>query len=57
MTPDPAPGPATADARGRPEDAGHDRVEIMLPNGRRLVAAATIEAAVLARLIQIVERA
>ncbi len=46
-----------ADARDRPEDAGRDRVEIILPNGRRLVATATTEAAVLARLIQVLERA
>ena len=57
VTPDPAPGPLTADARDRPEDAGHDRVEIILPNGRRFVTAATTEAAVLAWLIQVVERA
>ena len=36
--------------------AGCDRVEIILPNGRRLSVAATTEAAVLARLIQVVER-
>jgi transposase-like protein len=52
-----APGPVTADARDRPEEAGRDRVEIILPNGRRLVATATTEAAVLARLIQVLERA
>ncbi len=54
---DVAPRPMTADAREPAEDAGHDRVEIILPNGRRLVTAATTEASVLARLIQVVERA
>jgi len=54
---DPAPRSVTADARGLAEDAGHDRVEIILPNGRRLVTTATTEAAVLARLIQVLERA
>lgn len=49
--------PVTGDVRDRAEDAGRDRVEIILPNGRRLVATATTEAAVLARLIQVVERA
>ncbi len=53
VTPDLAPRAVTADARNRPEDAGRDRVEIILPNGRRLVATATDEAAVLARLIQV----
>ena len=57
VTPDPAPRPVTAEVRDRPEDASHDRVEIILPNGRRLVATATTEAAVLARLIQVLERA
>lgn len=57
VMPDPAPRPVTADARDRPEDAGHDRVEIILPNGRRLVVAVSTEAAVLARLIQVLERA
>ncbi len=54
---DPAPRPMTADTRDRPEGAGHARVEIILPNGRRLVTAATTEASVLARLIQVLERA
>ena len=57
MTPGRAPGPVTTDVRGPAEDAGRDRVEIVLANGRRLVAAATTEASVLARLIQVVERA
>lgn len=57
VTPDAAPGPVRADALNRPEGAGHDRVEIILPNGRRLVTIATTEAAVLARLIQVLERA
>ena len=57
MMPDPAPRPVTADARDRPEDAGHDRVEMILPNGRRLVVSVSTEAAVLARLIQVLERA
>jgi len=57
VMPDPAPRPMTADARDRPEDAGHDRVEIILANGRRLLVAVSSEAAVLARLIQVVERA
>lgn len=57
VTPDPVPGPVTADARGPVQDVGHDRVEIILPNGRRLVTTATTEATVLARLIQVVERA
>ena len=54
---DPAPRPVPADALDRPEGAGHDRVEIILTNGRRLVATASTEAAVLARLIQVLERA
>jgi transposase len=54
---DPAPRPVTAVARDRPEDASHDRVEIILANGRRLVTAAAIEASILARLIQVLERA
>jgi len=57
VTPGVAPAPVTTDVRGRAEDAGHDRVEIILANGRRLVAAATTEASVLARIIQVVERA
>ena len=57
VTPDLAPWPVTADGRDRPDDAGRDRVEIILANGRRLVATATTEASVLARLIQVVERA
>lgn len=47
----------TADERKRTDDAGRERVEIILPNGRRLVAAASIETSTLARLIQVVERA
>jgi hypothetical protein len=39
------------------DDAGRDRVEIILPNGRRFVIGASTEASVLARLIQVVERA
>ncbi len=57
VAPDVAPRPVTADVRDRPEGAGHDRVEIILPNGRRLLIIATTEAAVLARLIQVLERA
>ena len=45
VTPAPAPVPSAG-----------DRVEITLPNGRRLVTSTTTEATVLARLIQIVER-
>ena len=47
----------TTDVRDPAEDAGCDRVEIILANGRRLVIAATTEAAVLARLIHVLERA
>ncbi|MRH22945.1 IS66-like element accessory protein TnpA [Rhodovulum strictum] len=57
VTPAPAPGPVVADVRDTTDNTGRDRVEIILPNGRRLVTTATTEAAVLARLIQIVERA
>lgn len=56
VLPDPAAGPVTSDARNR-EDAGRDRIEIILANGRRFVIAAATEAVVLARLIQVVERA
>lgn len=45
------------DTMGRPGDMGCERVEIVLLNGRRLVVAASSEAAVLARLIQVVEQA
>lgn len=57
VTPNRAPGPVTTDVRDPSEDAGRDRVEIVLANGRRLVTATTTEATVLARLIQVVERA
>ncbi len=57
VTPGRASGPATTDVQGPAEDAGHDRVEIILANGRRLVAAVGTEASILARLIQVVERA
>lgn len=57
VSPDRAPGPVTTDVRDRVEDAVCDRVEIILANGRRLVTAATTEASVLARLIQVLERA
>ena len=57
VTPAPAPGPVAADVRNPAVDTGCDRVEIILPNGRRLVTSATTKASVLARLIQIVERA
>lgn len=57
VSPDRARRPVTTDVRGPAEDAGCDRVEIILANGRRLVTAATTEASVLARLIQVVERA
>jgi len=53
-------GPAQAvavDVRSPTDDTHRDRVEIILPNGRRLVTCAATEASVLARLIQIVERA
>lgn len=57
VAPEAAARPVADDARDRPDGARCDRVEIILPNGRRLVAAASTEAAVLARLIQVVERA
>ncbi|MCW3784421.1 IS66-like element accessory protein TnpA [Defluviimonas salinarum] len=57
VTPAPAPGPVAADVRAAADDTGGDRVGIILPNGHRLVTSATTEATVLARLIQIVERA
>ena len=50
-------GSVTADARDRTDNAGRDRVEIILPNGRRLVTPASTETPILARLIQVVERA
>lgn len=57
VVPEAAARPAAGDAMDRPNSARSDRVEIILPNGRRLVVAASTEAAVLARLIQVVERA
>jgi transposase len=57
VAPEAAARPVVGDARARPDSARCDRVEIILPNGRRLVVAASTEAAVLARLIQVVERA
>ncbi len=57
VVPEAAARPAAGDAMHRPEGARCDQVEIILPNGRRLVVAASTEAAVLARLIQVVERA
>ena len=45
------------DAQCRADEMSHDRVEIILPNGRRLVTAASTETSTLARLIQGVERA
>ncbi len=57
VSPDRAPGPVTTDVRDPAEDARCDRVEIILANGRRLVIAATTEASLLARLIQVLERA
>lgn len=56
VTPAPAPGPVVADVLSPADGTGGDRVEITLPNGRRLVTSTTTEATVLARLIQIVER-
>ncbi|WP_348773665.1 IS66-like element accessory protein TnpA, partial [Limimaricola cinnabarinus] len=50
-------GPVATGCRGRVDDAGRDRVEIHLPNGRHLVIGASTEPALLARLIQLVERA
>mgnify|MGYP005874342011 CR=1 FL=1 len=55
VTPNPAPGPVTADARDRAEATGRDRVEIILANGHRFVTTARTEAAVLAQFIQVVE--
>ena len=57
VAPEAAARPVAGDARARPDSARCDRVEIILPNGRRLVVAASTEGAVLARLIQVVERA
>ena len=37
--------------------AGHDRIEVVLTNGRRLVIGAEIDLAALARLVQVLERA
>lgn len=56
VTPDAAVTPMTGNGRDRNE-AGCDRVEIILTNGRRLVTSASTEAVVLARLIQVLERA
>ncbi|CUH40055.1 Transposase [Jannaschia seosinensis] len=57
VRPEVAAEPATTDAQFRADDTSHDRVEIILPNGRRLVTAASTETSTLARLIQVVERA
>ena len=57
VTPEVAAEPAATDAQYRADEMSHDRVEIILPNGRRLVTAASTETSTLARLIQVVERA
>lgn len=54
ITTPPEPVRPPKDARG---PAGTDRVEIALPNGRRLVVDAAVDAPVLARLIQVLDRA
>jgi len=50
---------ANADQRAETErgDACSGRFEIVLQNGRRLLADASLEASALARLVQILERA
>ena len=50
---EPAPGTVTANEK----PAVEDKVEIILPNGRRLSVAATIDGTVLARLLRVLERA
>lgn len=57
VTPAAAAKPAALDIQDRTDETSRDRVEIILPNGRRLVAAASTETSTLARLIQVVERA
>jgi hypothetical protein len=37
--------------------AGQDRIEVVLTNGRRLVIGASVDLAMLARLVQLLERA
>jgi len=51
-----APGPAPAAVMSRPGPRA-DRVEIMLPNGRRLVVDPAIDPAALTRLVQVLDRA
>jgi hypothetical protein len=40
-----------------PAGGSGERIEIMLPNGRRLIVDVSVDMAVLTRLIQVVERA
>jgi len=57
VTAEAAKRPASpVDTMARPVDMGCERVEIVLLNGRRLVVAALSDAAVLGRLIQVVEQ-
>jgi transposase len=51
-----APEPAPAAAVSRPGPRA-DRVEIVLPNGRRLVVGSEIDPATLTRLVQVLDRA
>ncbi|MGA1677541.1 MAG: IS66-like element accessory protein TnpA [Pseudomonadales bacterium] len=48
---------AGADVQSPSAEKDRERAEIILPNGRRLVICPTTEVSILARLIQIVERA
>lgn len=49
----PSPSPAKASC----SQASQDRVEVVLPNGRRLVVGADLDLEKLARLVQVLERA
>jgi transposase len=49
----PSPPPAKASC----SQAGQDRIEVVLTNGRRLVIGASVDLAQLARLVQVLDRA
>ena len=49
----PSPSPAKATC----SQAGQDRIEVVLTNGRRLVIGAAADLAMVARLVQLLERA
>ncbi len=54
---DRARGAAPGSRGGLPRPAGQDRIEVVLTNGRRLVIGAEIDLGMLARLVQVLERA